>query len=42
LGQHFSLATAIALNALPVLIAGLVLLVGTKFLRSPASSPVAA
>jgi MFS transporter, Spinster family, sphingosine-1-phosphate transporter len=41
-GQRFSLATAIALNALPVLIAGLVLLIGTKFLRSPASSPLAA
>lgn len=41
-GQHFSLATAIALNGLPVLIAGLVLLIGTRFLRSSAASPLAA
>jgi MFS family permease len=41
-GQRLSLATAIGLNGLPVLTAGLVLLIGTRFLRSSAPSPLAA
>ena len=41
-GQRFSLASAIGLNALPVLIAGLVLLIGAKVLPAGAPAPSAA
>jgi MFS family permease len=41
-GQRFSLASAIGLNAAPVLIAGLVLLIGVRFLHSGAAAPIPA
>jgi hypothetical protein len=41
IGDRFSLATAIALNAIPVAVGGVVLMVGARLLHGPPASRVA-